>query len=260
MKYIFIILYLLFTNPNGAYTQLVVDDLKNDSTKLYVQYTDYRNYVNDSIFSSVLQTSLFLGQRSSIYYYQTSSSEEYLKGLEESVTEQKFKALVVADFQKKYDLEKILSVVYAKYYFSPDHLLLKSRDDGDVWLSDTAVYKWSLKNEFKMINNYKCQKASFTNSKLEEVIVWFTEEIPISSGPLYLSGLPGLILEYYNPISKRFLTATIISSEHIPVQKFRNWLSGPIVSKSDYAELHSKGLKNFQQLKRMMDFEKFEKQ
>lgn len=54
--------------------------------------------------------------------------------------------------------------------------------------------QWDIFNESKFVGGYKCLKAT-TFFRGRRYIVWFTEEIPISSGPWKLNGLPGLILE-----------------------------------------------------------------
>jgi GLPGLI family protein len=76
-------------------------------------------------------------------------------------------------------------------------------------------FEWELSEETKKIGNYTAQKASFTKivdsrrfstgmTEMEnvkdtiQVTVWFTPEIPVSHGPEYYFGLPGLILEVQN--------------------------------------------------------------
>ena len=263
MKYIFQIITLLLFSYQTTFSQATVNDLKNDSAKLYVEYADYQGYINDSIYSSLRQTSLFLGNKAVVYHYQRQTAEEYLKDVKETIVVTSGtvdKDALINDLKKNKDVEKIVSVVYARFYSSPDYLLLKTRDDGDVWLSDTAVYKWKPVNEFKTISGYRCQKATFISSGGDEVTAWFTEEIPFSVGPLPLSGLPGLIMEYHNPKSKRFFRATTISSTNIPEQNFRKWLSGPIVTKAEYGVIYADGLKKFQQFKRMLEMETSTKQ
>ena len=63
-------------------------------------------------------------------------------------------------------------------------------------IKDTLPFiKWKLSNERTKILGYNCMKAISidSNSKME---VWFTTQIPISSGPEGISGLPGMILSY----------------------------------------------------------------
>ena len=71
--------------------------------------------------------------------------------------------------------------------------------------------QWELTDETKKIGTYKVQKAIYRVeekvlafgkdemvTKSSEVEAWFTMDIPISSGPSYYWGLPGLILEVKN--------------------------------------------------------------
>ena len=55
-------------------------------------------------------------------------------------------------------------------------------------------YKWKIVMEQKMIKGYPCMKAQKEDS-LYSVEVWFSSQIPVSSGPKGLYGLPGMILE-----------------------------------------------------------------
>lgn len=122
-----------------------------------------------------------------------------------------------------------------------------------MWVSDTLVYNWIPVNEFKLINGFKCQKAIAKNGRGEEVTGWFTEDIPYSAGPLNLAGLPGLIMEYYNLTLKRFFKAVTVSSSDIPEQKFRKWLSCPIITKTESVKSFSKDAKKAEQFRRMID-------
>ena len=61
----------------------------------------------------------------------------------------------------------------------------------------TVNPNWKLKNEYCTFLGYKCQKAEATinwRGELRKLIAWFTTKIPVSVGPYYSYGLPGLIL------------------------------------------------------------------
>ena len=55
-------------------------------------------------------------------------------------------------------------------------------------------YKWKIVMEQKMIKGYPCMKAQKEDS-LYVVEAWFSSQIPVSSGPKGLYGLPGMILD-----------------------------------------------------------------
>ena len=65
----------------------------------------------------------------------------------------------------------------------------------DYILEDTANYNWEITNEEKIIDNLTTIKAIGLTRDNQRVEVWFTPEIPVTSGPENFMGLPGLILE-----------------------------------------------------------------
>ena len=86
---------------------------------------------------------------------------------------------------------------------------------------DLENTKWKMTGESKKIGQYTCFKATYEKQvkekvfsfgswdnnksagrfKTVEVVAWFTPEIPVSSGPSWYQGLPGLIfcLLYTSP-------------------------------------------------------------
>ncbi|MBO0952635.1 GLPGLI family protein [Fibrella forsythiae] len=65
-------------------------------------------------------------------------------------------------------------------------------------VKDTVhIIKWNLQKETKTIGNFVCNsavgKVAGRNYK-----VWYTNQIPISSGPWKLYGLPGLVIEAFD--------------------------------------------------------------
>lgn len=57
-------------------------------------------------------------------------------------------------------------------------------------------YKWKILTEIKEVNGYVCMKAETKDTtKNQTIIAWFTDQIPVPTGPELFEGLPGLILE-----------------------------------------------------------------
>ena len=63
--------------------------------------------------------------------------------------------------------------------------------------TDTPTFSWTLTGEKKVISGYEAQRATcqFRGRSYE---AWFTPSIPISAGPNFFGGLPGLILELHS--------------------------------------------------------------
>ncbi len=58
-----------------------------------------------------------------------------------------------------------------------------------------AKPKWKILNEIKEIAGYLCMKAETRDTVHNRVIhAWFTNGIPVQSGPEGFDGLPGMIL------------------------------------------------------------------
>ncbi len=83
---------------------------------------------------------------------------------------------------------------------STDTIIEMSRALGNIALQPI---EWEITNKTKKIGNYTCRQAKTTekhysrqgNYYYKNVVAWFTPEIPISFGPKYYKGLPGLILQ-----------------------------------------------------------------
>ena len=78
------------------------------------------------------------------------------------------------------------------------------------------VIMWEIQDSVKIVAGRECSlaKGHFGGREWE---VWFSQEIPYSSGPWKLSGLPGLILEARERNSQYCFECIGISSEKVPI-------------------------------------------
>ncbi|TDP60352.1 GLPGLI family protein [Flavobacterium dankookense] len=99
---------------------------------------------------------------------------------------------------------------------------------------DIVEWNWEILNETEIFLGYKCKKAK-SNSYGNEVIAWFTEDIPIANGPARFNGLPGLILK----IKLSFLE---INAYEVKFKKEKIKVEQPVLDKKTftYAELMRK--------------------
>lgn len=113
---------------------------------------------------------------------------------------------------------------------------------------------WQLTSETKNIGNYTCFKATFTKEvenvsismengesketkKTEKIVTtaWYTPQIPISNGPTFYQGLPGLILEINDGKTTIVCTEIIINpSEKITIHEPDK---GKVVTQAEYDKI-----------------------
>lgn len=95
--------------------------------------------------------------------------------------------------------------------------------------------EWELLNENKQIGGYSCEKAK-TTFRGRTYEVWYTPEIPISTGPWKFNGLPGLILSVKDLMgiySWDITSITTIHNNEFEISKYLN-------NKSDFTKISYK--------------------
>jgi len=126
---------------------------------------------------------------------------------------------------------------------------------------DLEKTKWKMSGESKKIGQYTCYKATYTKQVEEkvfsfgswnqtngtnqpkkpkkmrdvEVVAWFTPEIPVSSGPSWYQGLPGLILEVSDDDTKILCTKIVMNPKE--KSKIKRPKKGKIISNQDFVTL-----------------------
>lgn len=79
-----------------------------------------------------------------------------------------------------------------KHLFTKGFVSPMSRDHFFIKITDELV--WKISAETALISNFNCQKAEVQYGG-RNWTAWFTKDIPISEGPYYFHGLPGLIIQ-----------------------------------------------------------------
>lgn len=127
---------------------------------------------------------------------------------------------------------------------------------GKIFLIKDSLptYEWQLTSETKNIGNYTCYKATSTKEvenisisikngesnetkKMEKITTtaWYTPQIPISNGPTFYQGLPGLILEINDGKTTIVCTEIIINpSEKITINEPDK---GKVVTQAEYDKI-----------------------
>jgi GLPGLI family protein len=127
---------------------------------------------------------------------------------------------------------------------------------GKTFLIKDSIpnYQWQLTSETKNIGNYTCYKATFSQevenismtvengetkqTKKTETITttaWYTLQIPISNGPTFYHGLPGLILEINDGKTTIVCTEIVLNpSEKITISEPDK---GKIVTQAEFDKI-----------------------
>jgi len=91
---------------------------------------------------------------------------------------------------------------YRTYYkdFKENIYKLSSKSkNSELAIKDKITqYNWTLINETKILNGYKCLKAITNGTRFsfkQPITAWYTKEIQINDGPLDYTGLPGFIMQ-----------------------------------------------------------------
>ena len=126
---------------------------------------------------------------------------------------------------------------------------------------DLENTKWKMSGESKKIGQYTCYKATYTKQVEEkvfsfgswnqnnatnqprkpkkmrdvEVVAWFTPEIPVSSGPSWYQGLPGLILEINDNDTTILCTKIVMNPKE--KTKIKRPKKGKVISSQDFVAL-----------------------
>ncbi|QTE21423.1 GLPGLI family protein [Polaribacter cellanae] len=104
---------------------------------------------------------------------------------------------------------------------------------------ESINHNWTNHKNTKQILGYNCKKATVSYQG-RNYTAWYSNDIPVSTGPYKFYGLPGLIFEIYDSKKEyHFLIKGIesLSNEHILNFNPKNYIQ---VSKKDYEQTKEK--------------------
>lgn len=107
---------------------------------------------------------------------------------------------------------------------------------------EIAKEKWKFTGNNKTILGYNCQEATLEKDK-QKIKVWFTPEIPISTGPTKFVGLPGLILAVDINDGKNVIEATKILAEKVDKSLLQKPKKGKKVTDEEFKKIVDEKMK-----------------
>lgn len=108
----------------------------------------------------------------------------------------------------------------------------------EIYLVDDSIHSltWKLEDgETKTILGYTCKKATGKTERGSDIVAWYTEDIPVASGPEQFNGLPGMILGIDANKGEIVFTATIMDKK-AEKKNIKAPTSGKKISNADFAK------------------------
>lgn len=254
MKHTLILLLSFLASKSGTCQEKGLVDLMKDTTRLYVSYSYYLDYTSDSTFGNRKTSDLFLGKSGYVSVTQLQKMDDYLK---QALKDNPNMPKEMVEYIKLSDqISRALNTVIVRHYNSPAYYKYGFSNNKDVLVEDSALFDWQVTNEKKSILGINCQKA-IGNRQGTTITAWFAESIPVNAGPAFITGCPGLILEYTNPKARIHYMANKITSTSIPSDHFRKLYSAQILTKVEYQKTMVGEQERMMRLEKMIKSGKF---
>ncbi len=85
---------------------------------------------------------------------------------------------------------------FYKNFVTHKQIEKKELAETDYIIEDSLRHiNWKLVDTIKNILGYNCKKATGKTERGNDIEAWYTEDIPVSSGPETFNGLPGMIMQ-----------------------------------------------------------------
>lgn len=166
------------------------------SQNIIVKYISYKNplssseilekYKNlpDNVKEKILEKALLKYKDQFTLYHSKAKSMYLFEGrkFDSEVDEEFMRGPFILDHYRDFINKKIILIAD----FVPDNY--------QVEIGFNEI-KTELKQDTMTINGYKCKKAIVTFLGDSKAVVWYAPNIPISDGPSWFLGLPGLVIK-----------------------------------------------------------------
>lgn len=176
MKKILLLIHLLITI--FLYSQKTFDVVYEGDYKLNYKLSKTSDFKKTTTFALLINQNSSFFKNINMYISDSLEVEKTNVSLEEA---------------RKYltDFRETIGTTSAKIYVTKDinYVAYNYTEPNNI--------NWKVKNEFKTVLGFKCQKAETTKYG-RTWVAWFTTDIPFQYGPYKFSGLPGLITELYD--------------------------------------------------------------
>lgn len=109
-------------------------------------------------------------------------------------------------------------------------------------LGDWKPLQWKLTGEQKQLGDWVCQKAVLQDTA-QNVVAWFTPQIPVAAGPGQFGQLPGLILELDFDNGQRVSKISKINLRPVAADELAKPTKGKEVSAEEFQKIRDEKMK-----------------
>lgn len=106
----------------------------------------------------------------------------------------------------------------------------------------TKAHSWKMTGQQKKIGDYVCFQAILQDTS-QQVVAWFSPQIPLSIGPSDWGKLPGMILEVDIDNGQRTIVATAVNLGPVAADAIIKPTKGKPVSQAEFAAIEEAKLK-----------------
>ena len=124
---------------------------------------------------------------------------------------------------------------------------IELREMGDKkYLIETDMKQpaWKLGTETKKVMGYECTQATLSDTaRKQEIVAWFTMDLPLAAGPQNFGSLPGLILEADINQGEIMLTAKKIELKKVKDNAIKAPSKGDKVTEEEFRQKRDEMMK-----------------
>lgn len=221
-QYFIIVISLVFIVTNLKSQSIRVT--YEEKMKLSMQTNDPQIAASMDIQFSNMKKNMYLYYNKGESIYESSTKEDK----EQSATQSGMTMIIISEDVVVYKNQKTKEIVSQEYIF-----------DRKFRIADTLFnFKWILSNEEKIINNFKCHKATDTTGI---TTAWYCTDIPINDGPYIFWGLPGLIIELSH--ENKIVTALEVLQIEESETQIKKPSDGTVVGRNEFNSIFQKKIK-----------------
>ena len=108
--------------------------------------------------------------------------------------------------------------------------------------------KWKLTGKQEEIIGYACQQATYQKDDTTLITVWFSPQIPVSTGPEEYGNLPGLILKFNKNDGEQVIVAESIRFYEPKEDEITEPKKGKEVTQEEYEDIVKKKMQEMREM------------